>query len=269
MRAYKALFLLPISVFSLDVSPWLGQQWECHLIPAYTYSRYTHVQDASPQLDSPSNDQLISADFGMAFTPTAAFDMDIEFVNTPRQKWGYRSLAMQGRYLWSDDISGDAVSLTTGLSARAVSSHSLEDVSCPYHAHANFELSGALGKEWDRGDFWIVRTFGFGALGMANRGAPWARFLLSIEGNNNNQHRFGVFAGGYFGFGSKETVDVKNFHGYANIHHQSIDVGARYSYVFDIWGYLNFTYAYRPYAQSFPENVNFFTLSYNLPFSLF
>ncbi len=263
------LALLPASIFALEVQPWLGEPWEFHLISAYTYSRFTHVQNGHPQLHHPQNDQLLSFALAAACGPKWAFDTELEFVNTPVQRWGYRSFAAQGRYLWSDDVMGDAVSFATGLNIRTVSSKSLEDVSCPYHSYGNFEVTGSLGKEWDRETLWIVRTFGFGAVGMANRGAPWVRLLASIEGNHDNRHRFALFSEGYFGFGHKETVDPDDFHGYANISHRSIDVGARYSYVFDIWGHLSLTYLYRPYAHAFPQNVNFITLSYNLPFSFF
>lgn len=261
--------LLPLPLFALEVEPWFSQPWECHLISAYTYSRFTHVQNAHPQIRHPFNDQMVSFALGTACGPSWAFDTEIEFVNTPVQRWGYRSFAAQGRYLWCDDIIGDPVSFATGLNIRAVSSHSLEDVSCPYHSYGNFELTGSLGKEWGRESLWVVRTFGFGGIGMANRGAPWMRLLASIEGNYDNRHRLAVFSLGYFGFGHKQTVDPDHFHGYANIAHRSIDLGAKYSYVFNIWGDLSLTYVYRPYAHAFPAHVNFITLSYNLPFSFF
>lgn len=269
MRTIKLLFLLPLSLFALEREPWFGNVWEFRFIPSYTYSRYTQVQNGHPQLKNPSNDQDL--DFDLAFAPveTWSFDVEMEFVNTPRQKWGMRSAAVQVRQQWLNDVVGDSVSFVTGLDARTASRHSLRDVSSPYHSDLNIEASAALGKEWDRETMWTVRTYGYGAVGIANHGAPWLTLLASVEGNHDDRHRFGVLALGYFGFGSHERVKINHFHGYGTIKHRSVDLGAHYSYVFEVWGHLTFEYTYRLWAVSFPEHVNFFTLRYTLPFSFF
>jgi hypothetical protein len=265
----KLLLLLPISLFALEIEPWFCNVWEFNLTSSYTYSRYRHVHNGHPQLKSASNDHVLAFDLSVPPSPNWEIDADIEFAETPRQSMGFRSSAFQARYLWLDDVMGDPVSLTTGASIRGVSSHSLRDVSCPYHSHANFELNTSIGREWDRGFDWRVRLYGFAALGMANQGSPWARAFTTFEGNLQGAHRFGIFAEGYFGFGHRTQVPVNHFNGYASIRHQSLDAGVHYTYVFEIWGRLIFAYTRRLYAHSFPENVNFFTIQYMLPFSLF
>jgi hypothetical protein len=263
----KLLLLLPLSLGALEMKPWLGEVWEFEFTPSFTYSRYNNVQDGYPPFQHPSNDHVLALDLAVA--PSAHWDMalEVEFADTPRQKMGYRSAAFQARVLWTDDIIGDPVSFTTGISLRGVSRHSLNDVSCPYHSNGNLELNAALGKEWGHSYEWSVRTFGFGGVGQANRGFPWARFFAMIEGNQRDTHRFGLFSAGYFGFGNKDRVPVDHFDGYASIHHQSVDVGASYGYHFEVWGTITLAYTRRVYAKSFPENVNFFTLAYSLPFS--
>jgi len=266
----KLLLFLPLYVGALEIDPWLGNLWEVKLTPSYTYSRYKEVENGHPQLKTSSSDHLISTGFGVTFSPTWALDIDAEFVDTPRQSMGYRSLGYQLRYEWSNDIAGDWSTLTTGFNVRGVSRHSLKDVSCPYHSDINFELTGVLGKEWSRGGpDWKVRAFGFAALGIANHGSPWMRFVFSLEGNEWNKHRLRLFLLGYFGLGSIQQVDTRDFCGYAFIHHQSLDGGVRYTYTFNIWGHLDFAYARRLYAHTFPKNVNSFTFSYTLPFCFF
>jgi hypothetical protein len=144
--------------------------------------------------------------------------------------------------------------------------HSLKDPSCPYHSDINGELNLAVGKEWTSDNYWGFRTFGYGAGGLANHGSGWLLYLVSIQTNIQNRHRFSIFNEGYFGFGRKETLNIDRFHGYGSIHHQSLDVGAKYSYVFPVWGHLTFMYTRRVYAKLFPERANFFTVSYTLPF---
>lgn len=259
----------PLCATALYVDPWFGDIYEFNFRTNYTYSRYSHVQNSRPQLKSPSNDQRFA--FSLEMPPSDKFDVEfeIEFVDTPRQSWGLRSYAGQFRFLMLNDVEGDPISLTAGVNVRGVSRNSLRDVSSPYHSNTNFELNSAVGKEWSYRKYWTMRAFGFAGVGIANHGSPWLRTLAAFEGNVVDKHQYQVFTESYWGFGSQHRVNVDDFHGYAKIHHQSIDVGAGYSYLFDVWGSINFTYAFRVYARSFPEYVNFFALTYNLPFSFF
>ncbi len=269
----KGLFLMPLSFLStlggLEIQPWFCSLWEFTFTPTYTYGHFNSVQNSHPQLRKPFNEHLLA--FGLEVSPSPNWDIDgdTEFADTSVQSMGLRSGALQVRYLWLDDVMGDPVSLTTGLSVRGVSSRSLKDVSCPYHFHTNFEAHSSIGKEWDHGFDWRTRLYSSGALGIANAGYPWARAYVIFEGNVHSTHRFGIFAEGYFGFGNHKRVHMDHFNGYADISHQNMDMGVKYTYVFEIWGHLSFAYTRRLYARSFPENVNFFSVSYMLPFSLF
>ncbi len=265
----KLLLSLPLAASALEMQPWFGNVYEFHFLGDYTYSRYNKVDHATPPLKHPSNDQLFL--LGLDFCPSSSWDLDldVEFVHTPRQEWGFRSAAAQIRRLWLDDVLYDSVSLTTGLLLRGVSGTSLKDVSCPYHAAFDMEMNIAIGKEWSSSAFWRYRLFGFGALGIGNRGSPWSRAHVAIELNSEDVHRYELFSDGYFGYGNEETINIKHFHSYAHIHHKSVDVGLSYGYMMSVWGTLYLSYAHRVYARSFPANTNFFSLSYNLPFSLF
>lgn len=259
------------NAWALYTKPWLGNVYEFEWQSTFTYSRYRKVDDAAVQLQSPSNDKLFAFDLG--FVPSESWDVQAEFelVATPRQKFSWRSWALQGRYLWLDDITGDPCSLISGFSVREVPRHSLRDVSCPYHSDFNFELTTAAGKEWSREGIWTMRTYGLGGVGIANHGAPWLRVLGVWEANCQDRHRFMLGLEGYFGFGNQRHVNTKtnHFHTWANVHHQSIDLAVGYAYHMSVWGTLGVRYAYRPFANSFPEHVNFFTLFYRLPFSFF
>ena len=268
----KRLFLLPFlasSLWGLEIKPWFHNTWEFIFTSSYSYGRFNSVQNGRPQLKKPFNENLVSFDLEFSPSPNWDFDTDIEFAATTAESLGVRSGAIQARYLWLDDVLGDPVSLTTGLSIRGVSGRSLRDISCPYHFHLNFEAHAAVGKEWDQRFDWQMRVYGLGAIGMANSGYPWTRAFGMVEGNIQCKHRLGLFTEGYFGFGHHKQVRTKRFNGYADIRHRSIDAGIQYTYVFEIWGQLSLAYAHRFYARSFPEKVNFFTLSYTLPFSLF
>lgn len=257
------------TVSALDVKPWLGNVAECELQTAFTYSRYDKVQGATPQLKSTSNDKLIRLDLGMSILSSCDVQLEAEFADTPRQSWGMRSVALQARALWLNDIAGDPCSVVTSFNIRGVSGHSLHDVSSPYHAQVNFELNSSVGKEWSRKGVWTMRTFGLAGVGMANRGFPWLRGIGGWEANWQDTHRLGLFIHGYFGLGDKRRVNIEHFNGWAQFAHRSIDLCTAYAYQFGVWGTLSVQYAYRIFAKTFPERVNFFTICYCLPFSFF
>lgn len=259
----------PSLAFALQTQPWLGNQYEFDFESIFVYSRYHKVEGASKQLKSPSNDYDLFFDVG--FTPYPTFDIraEIEFAETPRQSFNWRSAAIQGRFQWLNDIAGDPISLTTGLNFRAVPHHSLRDVSCPYASYANYELTVSLGKEWSKQKMWTMRTYGYATVGIANHGSVWTQELVTWQFNWQDTHALCVFAVGDFGFGGKKHVNVHHFNGWGEFQHQSIDLGIAYRYQINIWGTLTLSYAHRVFAHHFPEHVNFFLLSYYLPFSLF
>ncbi|MCB1076018.1 MAG: hypothetical protein KDK59_10915, partial [Simkania sp.] len=82
-------------------------------------------------------------------------------------------------------------------------------------------------------------------------------------------HKFELYSEGYFGFGKRHEVDIRHLNGYAKIMHQSIDIGASYHYLFEIWGSLGIQYSYRVYARAFPKQASILKVEYILPFSIF
>lgn len=255
--------------WALYTKPWLGDTYAFQLDAAFIYDRYKKVQGAAVQLKHPSNDKLYTLGLGFTVSDTVDLQAEVEFAATPRQPFGWRSVALQGRYLWLNDIKGDPCSVITAINVREVSGHSVRDVSSPYHYYFNAELSSSIGKEWSSKGWWTICTYGLGAIGTANRGSPWLKYMGVFEANIYDAHRFLFDVESYFGLGSKKHVDVDRFHGWARVHHQSIDLGAAYAYHMQIWGTLGVKYAYRVFAKSFPEHVNFITFFYHLPFSLF
>lgn len=264
-----ALLSLAGPASALQTKPWLGNPLEFELDTAFTYYRFHKVEGASKQLSSPSNNRVILLDLGLTSYSSFDVQMEGEFAKSDHINWALRSAAIQGRYQLLNDIAGDPVSLMLGLNIRGAPHHFLKDVSTPYASEFNLEVTGSVGKEWSNADQWTMRTYGFFAIGMANRGYPWTRELFVWQYNLFNTHRFLLFAEGDFGFGNQQHVNVKHFNGWAKFQHQSIDVGIAYGYRISVYGLLSLAYAHRIFAHNFPEHVNFFTIHYCLPFSLF
>lgn len=266
MRHFLWSLLLPLSAMALEVQPWFGDVYEFHFLGSYAYSRFRKVENAIPPLGRLFQAHVAYLGLDFSPTPTWSIDGDIQFADTTAQSFNFRTIALQARYLWTDDIIGDPVSFATGANIRTTASHALRDVSCPSHANVDFEVNFSLGKEFDASESWRWRTWAFGAVGHGNRGSPWVRAIIALETNIEDQHKWALYAEGINGYGRHTHIDPNNFFGYAKIREKAIDLGIRYGCSLGVWGTLRFEYIRRVLAKSCPENVNTFEVSYLLPF---
>ncbi len=268
MRTFLAALFFAVSALALEMQPWFGDVYEFHLLSSYSYSRFTKVQAGRPELTTPFNVNLIY--FGLDFSPSPewAIDADFQLADTTQQNFNVRTAAVQARYLWLDDIIGDKVSLCTGANLRITPTYALRDISCPSRASADFELNFSIGKEFEASDTWLIRLWGFGAVGHANRGSPWVRGTVAFETNYDDQHKFALYAYGDNGYGRYPYLYINHFNGYAKVRCKSIDLGFRYGYRVGVWGTLRAEYARRVLAKAYPAQVNTLIISYLLPFSL-
>jgi len=260
-----ALFTLPIA--ALEVQPWFGDCLEFHFLGSNAYSYFNRVQNGEPQLTSTFKSDVVYLGLDFSPTPEWSVDGDLQFADTTQQSFNFRSIALQARYLWFDDIVGDAVSFSTGGNARFTNTVSLHDVSCPSHANFDFEINFSLGKEFDVSEYWAWRFWGFGCVGHSNKGSPWVRAIVSCETNYDDLHKWALFAEASNGYGRHTHVSTDHFNGYAKIRQRSVDVGIRYGLRVGVWGTLRAEYIRRVLAKSCPQEVNTFVFSYLLPFS--
>lgn len=264
MRILSLLFL-PLTLFAFENSPYLPELAEFHLRPSYTYRHYPFVQNLPTTYSS--NDHFIDLNLGVRFLPAWEVQFDLETADTRARSFGTQSFAGQVRTQLLDDIAGDFISLTIGGRLRYVTSHSLHDLSCPYHATANLDAIVSVGKEFDPFNNLSFRLWLFTALGIGNRGAPYITPDLHFDTILAKVNTFSLIALSDWGFGSKR-VSLSQF-GYANIAHRSIDCGAKFKHDFGMYGALSLAYTYRVYAHNFPAHANTFLIKYDLPFSLF
>jgi hypothetical protein len=257
------------SSYALEEAPWFGEVYSFYLHSDFAYSQYSRIDHAKKQPSYAYNNYL--TEFALGFTPAEKIDVEIEanLARTPHQTYGFRSAALQLRYLFWDDIAGDLASIAFGLNTRAVAGRSVADVSSPYASYWNGEATLSIGKEFLKDSDWKLRGYVLGSVGLANHGSFWDRCYGALQGRFLSSQALKIFTSGYFGYGSQETVDISNFSGWGFIRHRSVDVGAEYSYFFELWGTLSVSYACRVLAISYPKGEQTFQISYQLPFSLF
>ncbi len=268
LRYFFFFFFIPLVLFGFEVSPWFGTIAQLEMRPSYSYSFYSQVNSGGKKLSYSSHDQWLDLNLGVSFLPTLDIQTEANFSNTRRLSWGTNRVGLQLRYLFLNDISKDPISLASNIQIFYVPTRSLRDVSSPYHAQGNLEWGWALGKEIAKDYHWNYRLYSYLGVGSANRGSLWSKQKLSFKFNYRFRHHLEAFVKGYFGFGNRKKIFIDHFNGFAKIAHRSVDLGASYHFLFEVWGTLSLRYTYRIYARFFPEYENRFTFEYRFPFSL-
>ncbi|MBM3197636.1 MAG: hypothetical protein FJZ58_00075 [Chlamydiae bacterium] len=270
MHKLGCFLLGTCGLYALEESPWLNDVYAFSSKTLVSYDQYRTVQGALVQPEQMNRDYVTM--FSMMMTPTETIECEgeLELARTPRQTYGFRSFAAAARLSFLDDIAGDIVSLVAGINLRSVTGRAVRDISSPYAAYFNGELTCSLGKEFStkEGD-WTTRGYCLGTLGLGNQGSLWDRLNVVFEGKFFKHHIIQVFSLGYFGYGSGQKIHIDDFHGWGAVSHSSIDMGLQYRYHFSLWGDLGVSYAYRIYARLYPEHVQTCVFSYILPFSFF
>src|ERR1700682_5504561 len=77
----RLLFLMPLSLFGLEIQPWFCNTWEFTFTPSYTYGRFNSVQNGDPQLKKPFNEHLLTFDLDFSPSPNWDMDADVEFAD--------------------------------------------------------------------------------------------------------------------------------------------------------------------------------------------
>lgn len=262
-RALAAMVIVAAPcLVALDRKPWLGEPFVGEAEATYTYSYFTQLHGAIPPLRQSQFDQNLA--LNLPFVPWQywAAEVETEAASTSHLGWGYRSLALQLRYQFLDDIVGDWISCTVGALYRNVSSRMLEAVTTIYHGQQNFELNLSLGKEWAKGQFWRYRAFLFEGVGCATVGAPWSWTRLAGQRNFHDLVQISLYLDGYFGFGGQKSVKRLHFHGYGPIAHRSLSAGIQLDWTPISSSSFEASYYRVFWARSFPGQWNAFQLRY-------
>lgn len=268
IRLFAAMITIPLLLSATDLTPWLTKDFEFQSQLSGLFQYYPKIASNHGSIHRKGNDQFYTLSLGLS-----AFDWSGEIestlAHTRRQDYLCDNIRLTGRYRWLDDIPGEVpVSLTTGVTLTQAFKHSLRDISSFHHGQFEGELHVAIGQESSCNRFWETRWWGVLALGHGNHGAPWIRTETAWEKNWWNSHQLRLFANTLWGLGNKGISSVDHFRGYGPIAHQSIDLGMRYTYLFDFSGTLSLEYAYRVYASNFPESTSLLMLRYLYPFGL-
>lgn len=262
----STILLAPTVLCGTDLTPWLTTDFEIQSRATVLYQTYPYVNATRRKIGNGADDFFSTLSIGGAAFGYSA-EVEATLANTRKQHSDCDNVRLTGRYRVFDDIEGeDPVTLTAGLTVTQAFRHSLFDVSSFHHGQIEGEAHVAIGKETPFQSLWLSRWWSVLGIGMGDKGCAWLRGDVSWERNWCNQHMARVFMHSLWGFGHYNLSNHKKFKGYGPINHQSIDLGGRYTYIFDIGATLSIEYAYRVYALNFPARANLVRLSFLYPF---
>ncbi len=249
------LFLsIPFSIAATQYQSWLGNYLEFEARLEGEYQHFANLAIETNKKKYRSDNFFLNLSLSNAVAYNFALELELASAHTKFQKGTIDHLKVTGRYIWLDDIVGDALSLSTGISLIHPFTKSLNDISVINHGRAEAEFFCSIGKEKALETIWIQRWYGVAGIGLANEGSPWIRCDLVYESRWHEAHELRGFIHALCGLGAK-SLQPNHFHGYGSIQHESLDVGIRYTYLIPYFGNISLQYSYRIYARNAPANV--------------
>lgn len=251
---------LSFQLDAVDYKPWVGEMLEFEWRNEFFYQTYPSVSIGSHHKKHSSDDLFLTTSLSSSFMEFGV-ELEATQASTHRQRGGIDHLRGTVRYVWLDDVAGDPISLTSGVSFIQSFVPSLQDISSFHHGRSETELFVSLGKETPCGEVWLRRWWGVIGAGLAERGSPWLRFNLGYDFRSDNHQEWRLFCHTLWGLGERK-LNVHHFSGYGSIQHQSVDLGLRYTFLIDFFGSISFQYSHRIYARNFPAQTSLFMLEW-------
>lgn len=268
MARIALIFLLLIaSLSATEKSPWLGNYLEVE--SRATYHLYTYDKVASTHHHFHKSDTAHFLTLSTAVSGQRwAGEIETTLANTDHQRPALDNFRLTARYRLTNDILGDLLTITPGITYTQAFKHSVHDISSFHHGRNELDAFLAFGKECSQDGFWTKRCWSVLGCGIAERGSPWLYADLYLEKNCWDIHQLQIFVKTLWGLGNS-SLKKHNFDGYGPVRHQSVDVGLRYFHFFSKDLIASLGFAHRFHAKNFPAHANIILISLEYHFGIF
>lgn len=267
-----SLFLSFTAAQATEKAPWFGNDNEFEWRNSLEHRYYDDVDTVQGAERRNGKESLLSLALGLA--TMGSFHAEAELTAYHLKADGldaasrFDALTFQGRYLLMNDIVGEPFSIVAGADVSFVPSKSQREIGIVRHGNVELEGHLSIGREKSSGRTWDSRYWSSLALGVANRGSPWAKVHLAWEKNFSDEQSLLVFSDYRQGLGGRKLNQISEFTSYRSLDYAFADVGMKYAYQFAVMGELSASYAHRVYSQYTAKSVDTLSLSYFLPFGL-
>jgi len=247
-----------------DYKPWYGRVLELDTSADVLMQAFSHVDSHHSSGKRKEFDTFIDLSASLAVWESIAAELEVIAAETRHQSFGMDAIRFTGRYRWLNDLVGDPVSLSTGVTLSGIFPPVRRNIATFDHGGFAAEAHIAVGKELSCMQFWTSRAWSVLGVGLADVGSAWIRANFAWEHNWWDRHRVELFADSIWGLGRNE-LNLHNFRGYGSVDYQAIDMGFRYNFQCDNGIVLSAGYGYRVYSRNCPQNVNLILLKIFYP----
>ena len=267
---YFLAALCAVSALSAEqFEPWLGNVYEFEAKADYEFAESSKVSTTHGAKSRSLHSNLFQASLGFTPHPEWDVELDLSFAETSWNEFGYDRTKVAIRHLWLDDVVGDVLSLTSGVSLSVQQNRFLRDLSLIRHGSFETLFHVAAGKEFGFSDTNYYRAWVMGAVGVANQGSCWAEGEAHLNWIYNETHFLDLFAGLEKGYGNKKlhSISKYSFPGYAHLDYHFGEIGCRYDYQITTLGKVYAQVKRRICARYCPQNQIAVEVGLNIPFS--
>ena len=246
-----------------DMSPWLGNVYECESSLSYANTHARHIHKSS---------RLTTAAFSATLDPQLDAKFSLSAATPGRHLVEFRQAKLRVRHLLMNDIMGDPLSLIAGVCLEAASHSQCKDRLQMQISQAVLAAHVAAGKEFLMAKNRHMHLWAVGQVKVGRAAAPALSGALHADwvvGEEKDQtHRFGVVGIYTHGCGAREFR--REGHGalYSRVAFRALDAGVRYSYSYFSLGSIAFEYTKRLVAKQCPKHAIQAKLTVTLPFSI-
>ena len=269
------LFVLALLVASfatstataMEYATWLGNVYEFEAKGIYEYAHSNKLDTAHGDKSHTLHSNLLKV--GLLFTPHPEWDLELEagVAETTKHNLAYDETKLAVRHVWLNELTGDPVSLTTGVTLGLQQEKFLRDLSLIRHGPFEALFHVAVGREFGYSDTQYYNAWVMGQVGTANKSSDWVHAEGHLDWIISETHFFDLFLKLERGSGDKKLHTGRHFHGYSHIAYRFADLGLRYEYCINSVGKVYVEAKKRLHARFCPKGLYALEVGFDIPFS--
>ncbi len=239
-----------------------------HFVAGYSYEYIPYVNGLSSTKAYSSSDNKLNLGGWIATMGGMELGGYLDFNQTVLFPFNLQSIMVYGRYSVFDDLAGDVCGLNIGGIIKVVPNGRLIDPATLANdvvnlsGFAQFYKNILINADWS-----YLPYFGID-VGIANRGYPWLKPGLGL-GLKFRAWFFDAVMNGAFGFGPNDYINLDTFKGYAYTRYSSLALDLLFGKTILDQGYIQLGYVLRFFSKNYPDRVNGFVLSIDVPIPIF
>lgn len=215
------------------------------------------------------------AGFSLVVDPRWSVDADLKFakdhIGGNSNNFSYRTFEFQGRRLFLDDLIGDFVSLSAGISGKVASTSELSDLLQIEPSKLSTSLHITVGKEFLSSKNGFLHLYAVGLVGAGQAASSWVKGALHAEyvigSEDQDNQKISIYLCNGKGLGTKH-LKLDSNRPYAHSNWRYIDVGISYAYSLYGYGTLGASISKRIEARSCPRKAISAAITLTIPFAL-